>query len=64
MVNLVQKKEIDFHNKNIDMSIVKNVKMIDVWDWDKLVEETYGRTYCFQQQDDCRGRGIFDITIP
>lgn len=43
---------------------IKNVKMIDVNDWDKLVSETYGRPYNFQQQEGCRERGIFNISIP
>jgi hypothetical protein len=46
------------------MSIVKKVNMVDSFDWDKLVTETYGRTYCFQQQDDCQGRGTVGITVP
>ena len=43
---------------------VRNVKMIDVQDWDNLVQSTYGRVYNFQQQDGCQGRGIFNLTIP
>jgi hypothetical protein len=46
------------------MSIVKKVNMIDSFDWDKLVSDTYGRTYCFQQQDGCQGRGTVGLTIP
>lgn len=42
----------------------KNVKMIQVDDWDKLVKETYQRPYNFQQQDGCQSRGIVNITIP
>ena len=34
-------------------------KIIAVKDWDNLVKETYGRQYAFQQQDDCRERGVF-----
>ncbi len=37
---------------------------ISVQDWDKLVEETYGKPYMFQQQDGCQERGIFTIEIP
>ena len=40
------------------------VNMIEVGDWDALVEKTYGRPYSFQQQDGCKGQGIFRITIP
>ena len=35
-----------------------------MWDWDKLIEETYGRPYSFQQQDGCRFRGIYALSIP
>lgn len=43
---------------------IKNVKMIDVQDWDALVQDTYGRTYSFQQQDGCKSRGIFEFKVP
>ena len=46
------------------MSLVKNVKMIEVSDWDDLVSKTYGRPYSFQQQDGCKGRGTFNLTVP
>lgn len=39
-------------------------QIIDCSEWDDLVEETYGRTYCFQQQDGCQPRGTCHITIP
>lgn len=39
-------------------------KIISVKDWDNLVKETYGRPYAFQQQDDCRQRGMFHLNIP
>lgn len=42
----------------------KQVTMIDVFDWDKLVEKTYGRIYNFQQQDGCKPRGIFNLSVP
>jgi hypothetical protein len=42
----------------------KNVKMIDESDWNELVENTYGRTYDFQQQDGCKDRGVFNLTVP
>lgn len=38
--------------------------VIDVTDWDALVEDTYGRPYNFQQQDDCKERQRVHITIP
>jgi len=43
---------------------VKNVKMIEVSDWDKLVSDTYSKPYSFQQQDGCQPRGVVNITIP
>ena len=46
------------------MLLVKNVKMIEVSDWDELVSNTYNRPYRFQQQDGCKERGMFNITIP
>lgn len=41
-----------------------NAKLIDLNDWDKLVQETYGRPYSFQQQEGCQDRGLFDIRVP
>lgn len=41
-----------------------NIKTIEVSDWDKLVKETYGKPYSFQQQDDCKDRGIIRIEVP
>lgn len=43
---------------------IRNVKMIDVFDWDKLVSDTYGKIYSLQQQKGCQPRGIVEITIP
>lgn len=42
---------------------IKIVKQINVQDWDKLVQETYGKTYSFQQQDGCKSRGVEDIEV-
>jgi hypothetical protein len=39
-------------------------KFIEVEDWDELVRKTYGKPYCFQQQDGCQSRGIVEIKIP
>lgn len=39
-------------------------KHIEVRDLDKLVRETYGRPYSFQQQDGCKQRGTRAVTIP
>ena len=43
---------------------VKNVKMIEVSDWDKLVSDTYGKRYCLQQQQGCQPSGVVKLTIP
>lgn len=42
----------------------KTVKIIEVSDWNKLVQETYGRPYNFQQQEGCQDRGIHYFTVP
>lgn len=42
----------------------KTVKMIDVDDWDELVEAVYGRPYSYQQQDGCKSRGTEQISVP
>lgn len=39
-------------------------KVIDSYSLDKLIRETYGNPYCFQQQDGCKSRGVEYITIP
>lgn len=39
-------------------------KIISVSNFDKLVQETYGRIYSFQQQDGCKERGFYSITVP
>ena len=43
---------------------IKTVQSIDVNDLDDLVKETYKRPYSFQQQNDCRERGVEYITVP
>jgi hypothetical protein len=45
------------------MKIKKTLK-IESSDWDALVKKTYGRPYCFQQQDGCKERGIEEVTVP
>jgi len=37
---------------------IKTIKQITSQDWDKLVIETYGKHYCFQQQDGCKPEGV------
>lgn len=39
-------------------------KIIELNDWNNLVETTYGRQYNFQQQNGCKDRGYFNFTIP
>jgi len=43
---------------------IQTVQMIHVSDWDKLVEETYGRPYSLQQQDGCQSTGLVYLTVP
>lgn len=56
--------EEDFDEKIIPKIRINDVKMIDVGQWDKLVSEVYGKPYSFQQQEGCKPRGIFRLTIP
>jgi hypothetical protein len=42
----------------------KDVKVITVQEWDRLVVDTYNRMYSFQQQDDCKPRGHEYLTVP
>lgn len=39
-------------------------KIIDVNDFDDLVQETYGRPYSYQQQDGCKDRGVEYVNVP
>ncbi len=41
-----------------------NKKTISLSNWDKLVRDTYGKPYNFQQQDGCQERGTFELEIP
>lgn len=43
---------------------IRTEQVIDVSEWDKLVQKTYGRPYKFQQQDGCKGRGVYRIQVP
>jgi hypothetical protein len=43
---------------------IRNEKVIDVQDWDNLVEKTYGKPYSFQQQDGCQSRGNVRFSVP
>lgn len=42
----------------------KTEKMVEVRDWDNLVQKTYGKPYHFQQQDGCKERGIYRLVVP
>lgn len=42
----------------------KTIKLIDLHDWDELVQQTYGKPYRFQQQDGCQSRGLFRFSVP
>lgn len=37
---------------------IRIIKQIDCSEWDRVVKETYGKPYCFQQQDGCKSRGV------
>ena len=43
---------------------IQTKQVIDVKDWDDLVEETYGRPYNYQQQDGCKGLGLVEFEVP
>lgn len=43
---------------------IKETKVIDIRDWDDLVTKTYNKPYSFQQQDDCKERGVHYLTVP
>jgi len=42
----------------------KEATIIEVSDWDELVRKVYKRPYSYQQQDGCRGIGIYKIEVP
>lgn len=42
----------------------RTIVVVEDHDWDKLVQQTYGRPYCFQQQDGCQPRGTFELDVP
>lgn len=43
---------------------IKTKQVISVQDWDDLVIQTYGKPYCFQQQNGCQERGNFNLRVP
>lgn len=52
------------HLKTFEMLRYQNKKVVEVQDWDALVQEVYGKPYSFQQQEGCKQRGVFNISIP
>lgn len=43
---------------------MKTKQVIELSEWNALVEKTYGRHYNLQQQDGCMGRGTLIIKVP
>jgi hypothetical protein len=41
-----------------------DIKLITSCEWDRVVSEVYERPYCFQQQEGCRDRGIYHLSVP
>lgn len=39
-------------------------RVVDLWEWNSLVQETYGRVYDLQQQDGCKVRGNEYFEVP
>jgi hypothetical protein len=39
-------------------------RTVDLGDFDQFVQETYGRIYSLQQQDDCKSRGTESFIVP
>lgn len=42
----------------------KNIKLVEVDDWDSFVKNIYKKPYNFQQQDGCKERGVFYFSVP
>lgn len=42
----------------------KTIKLIDINVFNKLVIETYGKPYNFQQQEGCKSRGLEYVSVP
>ena len=42
----------------------KKISIIELMDWDILVESTYNKIYSFQQQDEGQSRGIVYFSVP
>lgn len=39
-------------------------KIIELKDWDDAVQEFYEKPYSFQQQDGCKGQGVYRFSVP
>ena len=46
-----------------NMDFVKTIKVIDYLDWDRLVQETYNKDYCIQQQEGCMVKGLIKLQV-
>lgn len=42
----------------------KTKTVFELYQWDSLVEDVYGKPYSFQQQDGCKERGTYSFTVP
>ena len=40
------------------------ISTIECSELDRIVRKTYGRPYCFQQQEGCQGRGTHSVYVP
>jgi hypothetical protein len=38
--------------------------VVDESDWSSFVSDVYKRPYCFQQQEGCKPRGVFEFSVP
>lgn len=53
-------------NKGNKMKLnYRNIKCVEVNDWDDLIKEVYKKPfYGFQQQDGCKDRGTYRFSVP
>ena len=42
----------------------KTKTVYELYEWDSLVNDIYGKPYSFQQQDGCKSRGTYSFTVP
>jgi hypothetical protein len=43
---------------------MKKMNVFDMYEWDDLVEQTYKKPYCVQQQFGCLDRGHLKLVVP